>query len=394
MALCLAGCGGGGGQATPPVPQDESAIEGQVDIQGAAGDYDLLLDGQPVPGALNDDGTYAIENVPPGQHRVAVIARDGMAGGYATVDVPTGRRARAPRIVPDIGGQIVGIVTVVEDGTVRPLAGAEVTAQPAVMIMTQEDPDGDTPDGDRPMIYPPPDDLPTFTAFTGEDGSFAIRAVPQGEYTVSVAMPNMEDAWQWTWVGAGRTAVADFRLRPAIEPGVGTVEGRVLGLEDGQRAPLAGARVTVRSGDRWVPVGPPAPPPMEPHGEANGAAPAMPDPGMIAPPGYEGVSTITDARGRYSLNAPAGYATIEVYLPGWEPVVREIEIRADQSAVANFTLEALGDWPPPPPPGYGEGGTPGEGPDDGSEPPPPPDLGDETPAPPPESGFVPPPPPL
>lgn len=382
VALTLPGCGGGGGEVAPPPGPTTSAIDGEVAIQGAAVDYELLLDGQPVPGALRDDGTYAIENVPPGRHRIAVVGRDGMEGGYATVEVPDGRRARAPRIVTESGGQIAGIVTVIEDGVMRPLEGAQVTAQPAVMILAD---DGDTPISDvpRPTIYPPPD-LPTFEAFTDTDGSFVIRAVPEGEYTVGVAQPNMEDAWQWVRVQAGRTAAADFRLRPIIEPGVGTVEGTVLGTQDDLTAPVVGARVTIVSDRGWGPVGPPAPPepfePVEPaagegdgQGDAEPGHPGMPDPDTIAPPYYEGVSTVTDESGAFSLNAPAGYARIRVYAPGWAPTRREITIEAGRTLTLGFLLEHIGDRPPPPPPPGFDGDEPPAAPEpDGSRPPAPP----------------------
>jgi len=373
-ALCLAGCGGG--EIAPPPGPTTSAIDGEVEIQGAATDYQVLLNGQPVPDALRDDGTYAIENVPPGRHRIAVVGRDGMEGGYVTVEVTDGRRARAPRIVTEAGGQIVGIVTVIEDGVMRPLEGVEVTAQPAIMILAD---DGDTPvsDGQRPTIYPPPD-LPSFEAFTDEDGSFVIRAMPEGEYTVTVAQPNMENAWRWVRVQAGRTAVADFRLRPIIEPGIGTVEGVVIGKQHDLTAPIMGARVTIVSDNGWGPVGPPAPPeplePVEPADEGGGPGdvepgyPGMPDPDTIAPPYYEGVSTMTDETGAFSLNSPAGYARVEVYAPGWAPTRREITVEPEQTLRLEFVLEDLGNWPPPPPP-------PGEG----EEPPSPPESGADEP---------------
>jgi hypothetical protein len=400
-AIVVAGCGGGGGQ-TPEPPQETSSIQGQVDIQGDAADYDLLLNGQPVPGALRADGCYRIENVPPGRHRVAVVARDGMEGGYATVDVPEGRRANAPDIRTELGGQIVGIVTVIEDGAVRPLAGVEVTAQPAVVILDgDERRDGDTPD---PAIYPPPSDLPTFTGFTDEDGSYLLRAVPEGEYTVSVARPDMENTWRWVWVRAGRTAVADFQLRPAIEPGIGTVEGHVTGRRDNASAegvPLAGARVTITSQDYWSPIGPPDLP-TEPWpadadegaegGEGVEGHPDVPGGDEIAPPWFEGVSTVTDAEGNFSLNAPSGYATIQIYLHGWSSAWERIEIQPGRTLTMEFMLEAWDEEPPPPPPypvpepDPGPAPDPDPEPDPGPEPPPPPELGGDRPPPPPELG--------
>ncbi len=370
IVFIMSGCGGGDGTTTPsPEPQDTSSIEGYAAIDGAAADYEVLLDGQPVLGVLRDDGTYCIENVPPGRHRVAVIARDGMEGGYAPVDVPDGERAEAPDIAPEVGGQIAGIVTVREDGGVRPLAGVEVTAQPAMTIMHDEYTGAEIPDADAPAIYPPPDDLPTFNAFTDDDGSYVLRAVPEGDYTVSVAQPNMQNGWKWVRVGAGRTAVADFRLRPTIEPGVGTVEGRVLGTQGGLTAPVAGARVTIMPETPWMPVGPPeiADDDVEPRdddegsegdegsdeGESEPGFPGdadIPEAGAIAPPEFETVSTVTDANGEFSLNAPSGYATIQVYLHGWEPSRQQIRILPGQTLTRRFELGALDGLPPGPEP--------------------------------------------
>jgi len=379
IAVTLAGCGGGSEVAPPP--QGTTSIDGQVDVQGSAAEYELLLDGQPVPGALRADGSYSIENVTPGEHRVGVVARNGMDGGYATVDVPDGRRVRAPRIVPELGGQIVGIVTVLEDGVIRPLEGVEVSAQPSLMIMRDEIAPREATPGERPVIYPPPEDLPSFSTFTDADGSFIIRAVPQGEYSVSVAQPGMDNSWQWVWVQAGRTAVADFTLRPAIEPGVGTVRGRVVATQGGLTAPAMGARVTIVSDNWWGPIGPPEVPPDRPmpldeDAGAGGSEPGMPmppDPDLIAPPYYNSVSTLTNENGEYELNAPSGYASIQVYMTGWAPVWEEIRILPGETLTRSFELDGIEDWTePPPPPGLDDEEPPAPPTVPGEEPPPPP----------------------
>ncbi|MEA3403509.1 MAG: carboxypeptidase-like regulatory domain-containing protein [Armatimonadota bacterium] len=326
---------------------------------GAASDYELTLDGQPVPGALQADGRYLIEGVPPGRHRVAAIARDGMSGGYVTVELGEAERARAPDIVPEVGGQIVGMVTVKDDQGLRALEGVEVTAQPSGPVIMEED---------ETAVYPPPE-LPSFSAFTEEDGSYRIRAVPPGEYIVTVVAPGMEQGWRWVEVGLGRTAAADFLLRPTPVTGVGTVQGQVIGISEDGEVPLARARVTISTEIPWEPPGeivePPPPPELEPREGDDGD---IPDATAIPRPDFTAVSTITDEQGRYSLNAPAGRAVIEVYLPGWEPAVAEIVIEAGETLVRNFELEPWDVELPPPPPGSDDGG-------DGDEaPPPPPDL--------------------
>ena len=373
VALGMVGCGGGG--STTPPPRDTTAIQGQVNVAGDAAGYRLLLDGQPVPGALRADGSYTIEGVAAGEHRIAVVGGDGMTGGYTTVVAREGEVVEAPEIVPELGGQIVGIVTVRDQGGLRALAGVEVTAQPMTIMPMDEN-------ETEPGIYPPPEppeDLPTFSTFTDGNGSFLIGAVPEGQYVVSVVQAGMQGGWRWVWVNAGHTAVADFELRPAIEPGVGTVQGRVVGVRNGERIPLEGARVTIYGEMPWGPIGPiempmvdARPAEEEGGGEGDVVGPMPPDPDTISPPDFEGLSTLTNAEGRYTLNARSGYASIEVWMPGYEPAWQEIVIRASETLTVSFGLTPwdIDDWPPPP----------GEPPvREPTEPPAPPDGGESSP---------------
>ena len=342
------GCGGGDGN--PPAPPGGNVITGQV--AGAAGaNYEVLLDGRAVPGAMRADGSYVIGGVPPGEHRVGVVEAGGLNGGYATVLVPDGQDVEVPEIRPTLGGQIVGIVTVEDEDGLRALAGVQVTAVPAdlVVIMRAAADNGTT-------VSPPPA-LPEFSAFTEDDGSYRIRAVPEGEYTVTVAQPEYEQGWQWVWVGAGQTAAADFRLRRAVEPGVGTVEGRVMGVTPEGVVPIEGAVVSIYSDTPWEPIGPimlpglvdPADDEGSDGGETGGGGegdepggdPAEPpgDIGSMPPPWFYGVTTLTDADGRYSLNAPAGYGSIDVWAPGFDSAWEEIVIEANQTLTKNFRLQ-------------------------------------------------------
>ncbi len=351
----LAGCGSGGNGGADPEPQG-NAITGKIDTSGAPGSYDVLLDGVPVPGAARADGSFVIEGVPPGDHRVAAIERGGNSGAYVSVVVVDGRDAITPDLRPELGGQIVGIVTVVDDDGIRPLAGVEVIAVASGEIAMAQPTPGET----RPETYPPPP-LAEFSAFTEDDGSYRIRAIPPGDYTVTVAVPDYREGWQWVWVGEGQTAAADFRLRPAVDPGVGTVQGRVMGVHDGLAEPIEGATVTIFSDVPWEPIGPICPPgdcvdgdPGESEDSSANGKPEAPDPpldmGMLNPPWFPGVSTLTDSNGRYSLNAPAGYASIEVWAQHHEPVWDEIAMEADQTQTRNFTLNRWQEFPYPEPP--------------------------------------------
>ncbi len=126
----MSGCGGGGGNQPAPPPGDTSSIRGSVDT-AAGSSYEILLDGRAVPGAMQADGSFEINGVPPGEHRVAVVEAGGLAGSYVSVVVRPGEDTQVPPIVPELGGQIVGMVTVRDEGGLRPLPDVEVTAQPA-----------------------------------------------------------------------------------------------------------------------------------------------------------------------------------------------------------------------------------------------------------------------
>ena len=364
----VTGCGGGG--TNEVVDPQGNTITGKVDTAGGA-EYDVLLDGKTVPGAMQADGTYVIEGVPPGDHRVAVIERGTNSGGYVSVEVRDGQDATAPDIAPELGGQIVGMVTEDGDDGIRALGGVEVVAIGTGPIWALAKPDN----GDAPVY--PDEPLPEFSTFTEDDGSYRIPAVPEGEYTVTVALPEYEQGWQWVWVGAGQTAAADFRLRRAVNPGVGTVEGRVVGTGGGHLMPIEGALVTIYSDVPWEPIGPICPPnggcvdgsPGEGDDTVASSKPDAPEPpeniGMLPPPWFDGVSTLTDADGRYSLNAPAGYGSIEVWAQHYEPAWGDITIEANQTQTRNFELNRWQEFPypdpPPPAPGLVPPPVPGEG---------------------------------
>lgn len=356
----MTGCGGSGSNAV--VDPQGNTITGKVDTADGA-TFDVMLDGKTVQGAMRADGTYLIAGVPPGDHRVAVIQRGTSSGGYVSVEVRDGHDATAPDITPELGGQIVGMVTVDDDG-IRALGGVKVAAVRSDLAVIMS---GPAQDGVAPNIFPPPT-LPEFSAFTEDDGSYRIPAVPEGEYTVTVALPEYEQGWQWVWVGAGQTAAADFRLRPAVNPGVGTVEGRVVGTGGGHLMPVEGAVVTIVNNDvPWQPIGPICPPgggcvggdPGEGDDTVASGKPDAPEPpediGMMPPPWFDGVSTLTDADGRYSLNAPAGYSSIDVWAPDFEPAWGEITIEANQTQTRNFELKEWQDNPYPTPPSPGPG---------------------------------------
>jgi hypothetical protein len=330
----LAGCGGGGGPNPPANTMGQ--ITGRLAGVGNAAEYTITLDGQPVNARPSASGDFALPSVPPGNHTIGFIAPGGMQGAYSAVVVRKGKTTSIGDVEPTLNGQIAGMVTkVLGDGTIEAVAGVEVTATSAVNWVPGPDdqdpvPVGRSTDPDQVVI----------SAFTNENGSYLMEAVPPGSYDVTVVVPGFDPQIQWVWVDAGSTAVADFRVYPAPEQGVGTVEGVVTG----EGAALEGAMVTLTTGSPW-----PVPVPL-----ANvkkwletrlGGGSTMPcnDPtgvGCVTPPWIEVqvFSTLTDAQGHYSLNVPIGTHFIECWLDGWDLQSQDVTVAKNQTTTVNFDL--------------------------------------------------------
>jgi len=359
LVVVMAGCGGSSGQAVTPEPQG-GVITGQItNTDGAADSYSIYVDGQLMQAKPARDGSFRIENVPEGDHVVSFVGENRMSGAYVNCRTRAGQETTVGDVETVVGGQIVGMVTQIEEGGgLKPLAGVEVIADPDVYWI--QDDDG-TPPVPGEKVYPlPPRDgsAVQFRAFTDERGSYLMPAVPSGSYVVTVNVPGLEQGVNWAWVEAGRTAVADFQMRKAIDPGVGVVSGTVYGVssDSDARVPIAGATVEIMTdGGPWRPI-----PPDEP------VRPMQRDGAAIAPPPYEFevFRTLTDAEGHYSLNVPSGHLNIFVWAEGYEVEFEWFTLRADERVTKNFVLK---EWDfPPVPPGPGPG--PGPDPDPRPEP--------------------------
>lgn len=175
---------------TPEGTVPVGASEVEVDLTEADGVADFVVreiagadvsgrvvddEGQPVPGVpveitgvaettTDADGAYVFDEVPAGEHTVLVTPPPGF-----TIDVPV-----APIIVPEDSEEPIEVpdFVVVENptliGTVQTngegLAGVTVTAETA--------------------------DVPPVTTVTDADGVYTFPRIPEGEYTISITVPD------------------------------------------------------------------------------------------------------------------------------------------------------------------------------------------------------------
>lgn len=357
----MLGCGGNSGTVSQPPGQEHGVVTGTITVEGGSAEgYQLLLNGAPVPATLQPDGSFTITGVPEGTHVLDVIGPDGMSGGRAEFSTAPGQTVPLPPIETRLGGQIVGMITKLEEGVLTPLVGVEVIASSEAMWILDE-PMSD--ESSRPLIYPPPPGR-TYSAYTTEDGSYRMRAVMPGPYLVTVAVPGLTTGTAFVYVSAGRTAAADFTLEPVIDPGVGTIEGIVVGVEsDGAATPLEGALVEVSMDGGWRPpqpepiLLPPEFAPDTPGSAPGGEGGSGPDVGIVPPEIYWNVfSTLTDSRGRYFLNVPSGRGHIRAWKPGYEGDGRRVTVQPGETLTESFRLRRVRDVVVPP--------TPGPGPDD------------------------------
>jgi hypothetical protein len=306
-------------------------------------DYQILVDGVPVDVEIQDDGTFVVPGLPSGDHAIDVVRKDGLRAGRVPVKVEPGDPIKLPEPIKLEGaGQIVGIVVKRTSAGEEPLAGVEVVARSDLIWIQAGDKVTLAPaqsNSTEPLIYPPPEGA-MYSAFTEEDGSYCMKGVKPGGYFVAVVVPGLTPGEAYVWVEANRTAVADFVLREAVEEGVGTVEGTVMGETEGQSPePLYGAAVTVTPVNYGYRPGP-TPEPLPIVGAAQASIPGT---GHVMPPDirwYE-FRTLTDKQGHYSLNVPSGDASMFVWGDGYEGEGREIQVLPDQTTVQDFILKHL-----------------------------------------------------
>ncbi len=344
--VLMCGCGGGGSSLTPP--SEVGTLSGTLSGATSPETYSIIVDGQPLSAKPNADGKFVVRNLPAGTHTVALVGDGGMMGAYVEANVVAGTTTNVGTVTPGLGGQIVGLVMKRDmDGNLSPLEGVEVLA------------DSDEPvyilNGDDGSVTDPPQkdgDALQFKAITDSNGSYVIPAVPEGSYIVTVNVPGLTQGVQWVWVSPGTTAVADFQLEEAIEEGVGTVTGTILGADSaGGTAPLEGAMVTIYTDARWSPPRIEDPIALPAHAASKLMSTLQAATGFI-PPDYwfQEFATLTDAEGKYTLNVPSGYINISVWAEGYEGVYERVALQPKTTLTKNYTLQPWVEPEPEPEP--------------------------------------------
>ncbi|MFQ6096174.1 MAG: hypothetical protein ACE5O2_00500 [Armatimonadota bacterium] len=328
-ASLLVGCGGAGDR--PPIEGPLlGSISGHVMPGRGLTGVTIFLDGLELLQHPASDGSFAINGVPVGRHTLCFVGDDGNTGAYAVADVRAAHNTDVGDVPLVLGGQIAGIVSAVRGndatGIPEPVVGARVEAIPLIVIQPQAGP-------------LPPDPGPArLVAFTDSFGSYLMQGVPRGPYEVRVIVPRLSPGIKFVTVEPMQTTVADFRLHPVFEPGVGTIEGHVYGEMESDKIPipLKGALVTVILGDPYMPpIDVAATAETNPAPTKHGSGPN----GEAVPPiEIAHLSTLTNGDGYYTINVPAGYHHMIVlkqpYLPGYDTVA----VGDAQTVIKDFVL--------------------------------------------------------
>ncbi len=344
--VVMCGCGGSGSAVKPP--GEVGTLSGKLVGVSNPESYGIVIDGKALEAAPAADGSFRVPNLPAGRHSVALVGSGGMMGAYVDCNVVAGRTVSVGNVTPGLGGQIVGLVMKLDaNGGLSPLEGVEVLAD-------SEEPVYITPDDDSDGTTPPERDgnALQFKAITDENGSYVIPAVPEGSYIVTVNVPGLTQGVQWVWVSPGTTAAADFQLEEAIDEGVGTVAGVILGADSsGGTAPLEGAMVTIYTEEQWVTPYRDQPVSLPPGAASKLMSTLQAATGYMVPPyWFNSFSTLTNAEGEYTLNVPSGYININVWIEGYEGVYERFGLQPRTTVTKNFTLQPWEELEPRPEP--------------------------------------------
>lgn len=333
--VVMCGCGGSGSAVKPP--GEVGTLSGTLVGASNPQDYQIVVDGKALDVAPGPDGKFRVPNLPAGRHSVAFVGGGGMMGAYVDATVVPGRTTSVGNVTPGLGGQIVGLVMRRDtEGNLSPLEGVEVLAdsdEPIYVIQGDDGTLSDPPQKDGDALQ--------FKAITDSNGSYVIPAVPEGSYIVTVNVPGLTQGIQWVWVSPGTTAAADFQLEEAIDQGVGTVTGTVLGADSsGEATPLEGAMVTVYTEGQWSPPNPGVPIALPGDAASKLMSTLQAATGFVAPDyWFQDFATLTDANGKYTLNVPSGYISISVWAEGYEYVFERVALQPETTLTKNYVLQ-------------------------------------------------------
>lgn len=374
LSSCLLwSCSSSGGNIIDPPPAGGGRVQGTLG-QGAGG-ATVRLDGTDLTTRAAADGSFVLDDVPPGEYTLAVEAAGGQ-GAAVLCRVQDGRITTIPQLPLTTGGQISGLVLsrTRQDG---PLAGAKVTvrrvdyvwdyagaAKPEIVDElggTQPGGGGATDD----LSYPP-----RITTTDG-DGSYRFTGLPEGPYVVEVTADDHESTESATWVSPGLTSPVDVSLL-VIDPDNAELTGRILGRVDGVSVPLAYVTVSLWPQDTAVilrsheeggegeseggegesegGVGDGGEPGDDDINDVNdlfdatgwgqGGPPDDVDPWFL-PPWAIGKQTMTDENGEFALrNVPPGDYVLSIWRYGYEQISQDITLGVRDRETFNQTIDS------------------------------------------------------
>ncbi len=373
--IAIIGCGGGGGGGTALAPiggggggtgggggAGGGTILGQVTNNGGLAQAKLqrlnfanlraLVQDTDLSAPVNTDGTFRLDNVPPGRQVVQIDDSSGGVGGVVTVNVGTGRTTSTGAIVPQPVGRITGsIFSVTDGGQVLALAGARIEAMP--LEATTE------------ILGEVANGRPRFVGRSDPNGEYNIRGVIPGTYLLVARARGFFEGTQAVDVAERQTVAADFALEPQPRE-AGTVRATARTTQDGQTVPLRDVLVALRferprpgpGGNGGGGDAPPPPPESFTIGQLNGQLPPVPN-GLNAPglrthrqvvgggPGGGGrplerpIFGMTNGDGSVELNAvPSGRYVAFFLREGYAVEQRPLEVRTGETTTVEVTLRS------------------------------------------------------
>jgi hypothetical protein len=311
FTVILAGCGGGGGSQDL---QSNGSVRGTVDttsLGSGANSVVVSLDGMNISAPMKSDGSFMLQNVPPGLHTMVVKAN--RKAGAMVVLVSGGKETNVGQMVLRGSGQIAGLVTDSSSGS--PVSDALVTVTEMALTISS-----DTPH-------------PVREAHTNSNGSYTVDAIPEGEYLVTISKDGFITATLNLYVSTGSTATGDTALK-VVDPDAGSMQGVVDGNNaDGSLSTLSGVFVVLTPKDGEVPP-PVIPMPAYATGQNDKKIDLYP-----MPPLYQQYYAYTADDGTYQIDGiPAGDYTATAMRPGFDTATQNVTIAAKQSSKVNFTL--------------------------------------------------------
>jgi hypothetical protein len=269
-----------------------------------------------------------------------MVDGEGEMAAVIETDVKPGEPIEIPPVALQPAGLIAGIVSEKKsDDYLSPLVEVEVVATPTSLVDTL----ANAEDTGTRSTSPPAIKL---EAHTRADGTYEIRGVPPGTYSLTASKDGFQPGTQVAVVQAGLTTPGDFVLDPLNTPGTANIKGTVTEAASGTTpgGPIEDAIVV-------------ALPPQSSVGTFNDLADTfdMPKNGSTQPGTTAGapgtgrsdgtenetrhLATETDANGNYNLHLPAGNYLLVAAKPGYVPQGKTITVTAGQDLTQDFSLQ-------------------------------------------------------